>query len=322
MSALLAANALAQDQPKEKTEPKEKTNVEEKGSCRDAIELPEGADQKAVEANQRDGCVVRGNLAVPLPEPGDGAAISVLNEDGSGEDLFVSRSEDGTALEVVEEIEPAPGPPSAAVIPACQDNRFTLRGTQIEGSIEWRYNRNTAEKVQQGNTSPLEAIKNAATNIENVDNSCNLPDAVDGDQFWYVGTTSQRADVFSENGVLACEPSDGVSVVSWGPIARGTLSAECTYTSGLTADGFRRTVESDIEINKANYAWTTKPNDCRGRYDLESVMTHERGHSAGLDHVGTFADSELTMVPSVSRCDRKLRTLGLGDVQGLEALYS
>jgi len=49
-------------------------------------------------------------------------------------------------------------------------------------------------------------------------------------------------------------------------------------------------------------------------------MTHERGHTFGLDHVGTQSSdthSELTMYPSVKPCNDSHRTLGLGDMLGL-----
>ena len=40
-------------------------------------------------------------------------------------------------------------------------------------------------------------------------------------------------------------------------------------------------------INKAHFKWTTRPRSrsCNGRkYDVESTVAHERGHTFGLDH--------------------------------------
>ena len=42
-------------------------------------------------------------------------------------------------------------------------------------------------------------------------------------------------------------------------------------------------LESDVFFNAA-FAWSTAPNGEPGRYDVQSIATHEAGHFFGLGH--------------------------------------
>jgi hypothetical protein len=51
---------------------------------------------------------------------------------------------------------------------------------------------------------------------------------------------------------------------------------------------------------------------CEGRYDVEGVMTHERGHTFGLDHVSEDEHGRLTMSTAMNGpCQDSERTLDL-----------
>jgi hypothetical protein len=61
---------------------------------------------------------------------------------------------------------------------------------------------------------------------------------------------------------------------------------------------------------------------CNHRYDLESTVTHERGHTFGLGHVSESNHGNLTMSSaSNGACQFSERTLGRGDVLGLANKY-
>ncbi|WP_338089092.1 matrixin family metalloprotease [Nannocystis pusilla] len=58
------------------------------------------------------------------------------------------------------------------------------------------------------------------------------------------------------------------------------------------------------------------------QFSVKAVMTHERGHTFGLGHVGESSHGDLTMSPTINGpCQDSESTLGEGDVAGLRALY-
>jgi hypothetical protein len=61
---------------------------------------------------------------------------------------------------------------------------------------------------------------------------------------------------------------------------------------------------------------------CSNAYDLETVVAHERGHTAGLAHVDQAMHAVETMSPSTTPCGTSERTLALGDLTGLKTRYA
>jgi hypothetical protein len=77
-------------------------------------------------------------------------------------------------------------------------------------------------------------------------------------------------------------------------------------------------------IDKAHHNWTTRPKarSCKGKYDVESTVAHERGHTFGLGHVPESGHGNLTMSDrSNGPCQLSERSLGRGDVRGLGEKY-
>ena len=73
--------------------------------------------------------------------------------------------------------------------------------------------------------------------------------------------------------------------------------------------------------NKVHQWFTTLPSGCLNKFDLQSVMVHERGHTAGLGHVDQTTHASQTMSPKTPACNTARRLLGAGDVLGLKSLY-
>ncbi|HSV64387.1 MAG TPA: matrixin family metalloprotease [Mycobacteriales bacterium] len=63
------------------------------------------------------------------------------------------------------------------------------------------------------------------------------------------------------------------------------------------------------------------PVRCSGAYDVQSVLTHEQGHTFGLSHVDLTTHSTQVMATAIGACDTSKRLLGMGDYTGLARLY-
>ena len=81
--------------------------------------------------------------------------------------------------------------------------------------------------------------------------------------------------------------------------------------------------EADIKVNRADFRWTVVPRrSCRNEYDLQSVMSHERGHNFSLGHVSESDHGNLTMSDrSNGPCQSSERSLGRGDAKSLNNKY-
>jgi hypothetical protein len=128
----------------------------------------------------------------------------------------------------------------------------------------------------------------------------------------YSGATRRTAQLTSAG---KCAGNDGYNVVGWGTLPVGYLAITCVYYSA------GKVQNSDVLIN-TRYPWfTTRPANCRGTYDLQSVITHEQGHTFGLGHVDPGLHGTQTMSASLVACDTTKRLLGLGDYRGLVRIY-
>jgi hypothetical protein len=113
-----------------------------------------------------------------------------------------------------------------------------------------------------------------------------------------------------------CGTADGFSVTAWGGIPGNILALTCTWSS----NGI---VQSSDMLTNYNYVWWNGQGSCPNNgfaFDLESVTTHERGHTFGLGHVPAGHDYE-TMATATYNCTTDLRTLALGDYNALIGLY-
>ena len=102
-------------------------------------------------------------------------------------------------------------------------------------------------------------------------------------------------------------------MVAFGELPSGILAVTCNWDENYN------TIASDIKVNKQGVRWTTSPSSrsCRGMYDLEGVMTHERGHTFGMGHVSETGHGNLTMSTNINgACQMTERSLGRGDVLG------
>jgi hypothetical protein len=119
--------------------------------------------------------------------------------------------------------------------------------------------------------------------------------------FSYKGTTLKTAGKY-----------DGYNVISWGKNRVGVIAVTMSWvTSG-------RVLEVDCMMN-TRYKWSLTGE--AGKMDVQNIMTHELGHFCGLADLYNDADYWLTMYGYSNFGLTYARTLGLGDINGLKAVY-
>lgn len=308
--------------------PVARADAEVYGACREgeevivAAELPATVDLDRCPIQGR--VITDGEVGSVLPDPGEGVYAEVLTTSGAQE-LEIFRSRDGT-LEldhVGDDSEGTTAEPAfnaARRSGACSQRDFTDGDGRVEKNLQWYFNRSTAPNELTADSAE-NAIRRAGINITSTRNTCRFADHVPPEAgLSYEGNTNSQADI---SGGL-CLSNDGESVVSFGDLANGVLAATCNWKPRMGIGKYRLIEASDIEINNTDFNWTTRPGarSCRNRFDLEGVMTHERGHTYGLGHVGEKKNDALTMSTFINgSCQSAERTLGRGDVRGLREKY-
>jgi hypothetical protein len=119
--------------------------------------------------------------------------------------------------------------------------------------------------------------------------------------FSYKGTTSRTAGT-----------RDNFNVISWGTYSAGVIAVTMSWVKG------KRVLEVDCLMN-TYYGWSLTGE--AGKMDVQNIMTHELGHFCGIADLYNNADYWLTMYGYSDFGETYKRTLGLGDILGLEAVY-
>lgn len=199
---------------------------------------------------------------------------------------------------------------------SCASDAYRLDGFRWNKPLRWWWN---TKYMPAGAGLTREVVENAlwsaANGIAIARNGCNRADHVSAEH-QYLGRVSLAEYL---DGEAACQQVDGKNVVSFASLPEDTLGLSCTYSEpgpDNIAD------ETDIFLRSAE-RWHSVGSGyaCDDAYNIEAIATHEFGHSFGLGHVSECHHPELTMSTRTAKCDSSERTLGWGDLRGLEALY-
>lgn len=259
-----------------------------------------------------------------LPESGEGVHAEVLSTDGAQELVIVRQNNGAIELNKVGDDTAEGSSGDAARVSGsasgpnqCRDRAYNLARWRVYGGIKYRFNYRTTPPYLNRNTVARE-IRLGGANITRTRNACGYGDKVE-QSLVFEGNIRRQADVNADGG---CQRTDGTSVASFGKLRGGVLAITCTYF--VVASGYDRVTSSDLELDRTGVKWTTSPGarSCRDHYDIQAVVTHERGHTFGMGHIQERDHPNLTMSPIINGpCQRSERTLGNGDVRGLARKY-
>jgi len=113
---------------------------------------------------------------------------------------------------------------------------------------------------------------------------------------------------------------DGTNVILFGEITDArVIAAVIAFGVAEGKPNDRQLEEWDMILNDAYITFGDAFDDA-SVFDLQNIITHELGHSAGLDHPPDSCGEE-TMYRFAQEGETKKRTLNIGDEQGIKRLY-
>jgi len=136
---------------------------------------------------------------------------------------------------------------------------------------------------------------------------------------WNGVGTDYSATVSRDNaaGPSLDEP-DYTNTVSWGYIdGTGGIIAVCYYWYYVNT---KELIDSDIIFDE-DEPWSISATVSDYAYDVWNIATHEAGHTLVLGDLRSPKDGALTMHAYTWLGDDVKRTLGLGDILGIQAIY-
>ncbi len=201
----------------------------------------------------------------------------------------------------------------------CEDRTRSDRDRKESQVHHWMYlQRSTPDNLT---VSSVELqLKQGVAHITDATNNCGVADAVSAAEAFDGASNGRTAEV-DGSGCDASWTTDGYNVVDFGDLPdspRNYIALNCqTYVPKIGPDEI-----THVDVRFAHEEkWTDYSSGCNSAFDIEAIFTHESGHTFGLKDLFDSSHASLTMYHSNGKCSLKSRTLGIGDLLSLKALY-
>jgi hypothetical protein len=127
-------------------------------------------------------------------------------------------------------------------------------------------------------------------------------------------TITKDSDTIVDRAVL-----DNQNIIAWGNAPGSALAVSYIWYNRIT----KVATEVDTIMNtKSTWYWSQKQNCAyQGVYDAQDILTHELGHTMGLDDMYTDKYANHTMYGYGSKGEVKKDTLTQGDISGVQQIY-
>lgn len=204
---------------------------------------------------------------------------------------------------------------SPAADPACDESGVAYTGTLWAQKYKWYYNSSTASRAGLSASTSLSDLRQSFTNMTQGLNNCGFPTNVWNSDSAYQGDTSKFANINSSGDCTSNFP-DGQNTLSWGPFSvSDILALTCWSANGA---GLNQEVDTYLGSNVGMV--DSLPSNCSESYDVQTIMTHESGHTFGLQDLYDYSQADQVMYGYISPCYIR-HHLGRGDYQGMSHLY-
>ncbi|WP_220222591.1 matrixin family metalloprotease, partial [Brevibacterium aurantiacum] len=288
--------------------------------CTGAIDAAELADSTC--AQEGDVLLLDDGREMTIPALGETVESSVVSVEGEPEtpDASVSNNTKGIVVDIggewsgnraavtmQKQIEAEKAetiaPDGVSIQASCSSSAYKLNGWRQPATFNWYYNSKNAK------ASSLAAFKAGAKTWTGTIKRCGKT-INSGAKQSYVDGTSKTPAVTAKNG---CGKRDSRNVVGWGSATSSNLATTCTWSNN-----FGDALESDQRYSTKK-AWSAASKCSGSKFDVRGVATHEFGHTFGLGHVAM--STKQVMKPQSNTCETSQRTLGKGDVAGINLIY-
>jgi hypothetical protein len=248
-----------------------------------------------------------GTVAVPLTVGTRQSVVSFLAGDASDPE-WAADWRAARAGWIAQVLPPTAGPrievaPALALRGACSDSAWSrYPGAWPFWVYRWRLNTGAFGR----SAATTAAMQWAHLHWDDDYNDCGIGDS-----------NILRSTYAGSTGATSHSVADGVSTIDKGKMSSVGCGGFLACTRDFYSTVYPWFAESDQRFSDA-VTWTNA--GAPGAYDYESVATHETGHTIGLDH--ETASAALTMWPSITKGSTAARTLGRGDILGVNSVYA